>query len=60
MDMRRTAKTATQISPQTAGRRDAAIFARSLIEQGATMRDVVVAGGLRRFTPEDMFPEVAA
>ena len=60
MDMRRTAQTATQTSPQTAGRRDAAIFARSLIEQGATMRDVVAAGGLRGFAPDDLFPKVAA
>lgn len=57
MDMRRTAPEAHKDSRQAPGHRDAASFARSLIEGGATMRDVMVAGGLRRFTPAEMFPE---
>jgi hypothetical protein len=60
MDMRRAADKAPQISRKTAGRRDAAIFARSLVESDATMRDVMVAGGLLSFTPAQMFPREAA
>ena len=59
MDMRRAADTAPQHSRQTAGHRDAAGFARPLVERGDTMRDVVVAGGLLGFTPADMFEGAA-
>lgn len=44
--------------PETAGPGEAAAFARA--HMGMTMRDLVVAGGLRGFTPDQMFPERAA
>ena len=58
MDMRREAAQAHKFS-ETAGHRDATSFARPLVEGGATMRDVVVAGGLRGFSPRDMFGDAA-
>lgn len=57
--MNRRAPEATQNSRQAVSQRDDAEYVRSLIESGASMASVVVAGGLRRMTPAQMFPEHA-
>ncbi len=44
--------------PEAAGPGEAAAFAEA--RMGFAVRDLVVAGGLRGFTPEQMFPERAA
>ena len=51
--MRRAAPEATDPS-KTAGRDDASSMIRSLVESGASMRDVIVAGGLRGLTVKEI------
>lgn len=58
--MKRRAAQAHQISRQAAGHRDAVMYVHSLIEGGASVADVMVAGGLRGLTTAQTFQEEAA
>lgn len=51
MDIRRAATP----DAQAASNQQASAFARPLIESGVTARELLVAGGLRGFTPKEMF-----
>lgn len=58
MTQRREAREALpKTSQETAGRREAAAFARSLGD--VPVRDLLVAGGLLGFTPAEMFEGAA-
>ena len=58
MTQRREAATALE-APTTAGRQDA-LAPATPFDGDMAVRDALVAGGLRGFSPDQMFPEVAA
>ncbi len=58
MTKRRGPAEGTQTSHETAGRREADTLVRSF--ENEPVRELLVAGGFRRFTPAQMFPERAA
>lgn len=58
MTERRAAPQGTKTSPKATGHRDADALAQSM--KDAPVRELLVVGGFRGFTPVQMFPEHAA
>lgn len=58
MTKRRVAQQGHTTSPQAAGHQEADALAQSM--KDAPVRELLVAGGFRGFTPDDLFPERAA